>query len=381
MDEHLYLDKGKKLMIKRLLIFLIIIFMPVMILAQKSAVSKNVTVYKEDNRYAGWPANHGIWSWGNEIVVAFVLGYQDDDPTLTSHPIKGPTTIRQARSVDGGNTWTIEKPSFLDENEKEKDPISCPGNIDFTHPDFAFKFRNGSSGFYYSTDRCKKWNGPYKIPLFGRPGLLARTDYIVNEKYDMFVFLTSEKDNGKEGWPFCARTQDGGKSWQFQGWIGEQLPLDRREYAIMPATVRLKNGSLLTMIRRGGFIPGKKGSWLEGYLSPDEGKSWYMLQVPEIDNSGNPASMIMLEDSRIALIYGVRRPPCSIRARISDDQGQTWGKEIILRNDNPYNWDLGYPRTIQRPDGKIVTVYYYKDESSKERYIAATIWDPNIFTK
>src|ERR1039458_7321824 len=23
----------------------------------------------------GWPANHGIWSWGNEIVVGFESGY------------------------------------------------------------------------------------------------------------------------------------------------------------------------------------------------------------------------------------------------------------------------------------------------------------------
>gem|GEM_PF-4111678 len=39
-------------------------------------------------------------------------------------------------------------------------------------------------------------------------------------------------------------------------------------------------------------------------------------------------------------------------------------------------WDLGYPRTVQRPDGKIVTMYYFNDASSKERYIAATIWRP-----
>ena len=52
-----------------------------------------------------------------------------------------------------------------------------------------------------------------------------------------------------------------------------------------------------------------------------------------------------------------------------------WGEEIILRNDSD-SWDLGYPRTVQRSDGKIVTVYYYKDTSSKERYISATIWDP-----
>jgi len=31
---------------------------------------------------------------------------------------------------------------------------------------------------------------------------------------------------------------------------------------------------------------------------------------------------------------------------------------------------------VQRPDGKIVTVYYWSPELKKERTIEATIWDP-----
>ena len=101
----------------------------------------------------------------------------------------------------------------------------------------------------------------------------------------------------------------------------------------------------------------------------------FLLQELYINNSGNPASMITLQDGRIVITYGWRHAPYGIRARISEDQGQTWGTEIILRKDGD-SWDIGYPRTIQRADGKIVTVYYYKDASSKERYISATIWDP-----
>ena len=32
-------------------------------------------VHKQAGRFGGWPANNGIWSWGNEIVVGFKLGY------------------------------------------------------------------------------------------------------------------------------------------------------------------------------------------------------------------------------------------------------------------------------------------------------------------
>ena len=358
-------------------ILIVMVLFPVSSWAQEQVVEQNVTVFKEKNRFAGWPANYGIWSWGNEIVTGFTLGYHDDDPKQTSHPIKDPTTTRQVRSIDGGKTWKVEKPTFLEENEELKEPTACPGNIDFTQPDFAFKFRhfNESEGFYYSTDRCKTWIGPFTIPLFGRKGLLTRTDYIINGKHDMLVFITSEKDNGKEGWPFCARTTDGGKTWQHVGWIGEQPSVDGYGYAIMPSTVRLENGALLSAIRRGGFIDGKKSWWLESFLSPDDGKSWYMLDEPYINNSGNPASMITLQDGRVVITYGSRHAPYGIRAQISEDQGQTWGEEIILRNDAD-SWDIGYPRTIQRADEKIVTVYYYKDSGSKERYISATIWDP-----
>ena len=57
-------------------------------------------------------------------------------------------------------------------------------------------------------------------------------------------------------------------------------------------------------------------------------------------------------------------------ARLSSDTGQSWSDEISLRSDAP-TWEVGYPRTAERPDGKVVTVYYWAG------MIAATIWDPN----
>ena len=47
----------------------------------------------------------------------------------------------------------------------------------------------------------------------------------------------------------------------------------------------------------------------------------------------------------------------------------------MLREDGG-NWDLGYPRTVQRTDGKLVTVYYYNNAPNAERFIGGTIWDP-----
>ena len=40
---------------------------------------KHVTLYREEGRYAGWPANYGIWCWENEIVVGFTVGTHNPD--------------------------------------------------------------------------------------------------------------------------------------------------------------------------------------------------------------------------------------------------------------------------------------------------------------
>ncbi len=343
-------------------------------IAQEGAgPAENAVVYKEDGRFGGWPANNGIWSWGNEIVVGFTLGYYKKNPS-GGHDIDPdrPSADRYARSLDGGRTWTVEVPSYL-ENDTERALQDPPGRIDFTHPDCAVKLRMNK--FYYSLDRCRTWNGPYRMPSFGREALLARTDYIVEGKHRLTAFVAATKGNGREGQPLCIRTVDGGKTWQLVGWIGVRPPVDMYGYAIMPSTVQLEYGDYLTMIRRGGVFESERRWWLEAFLSPDQGKSWYKLEKPFINNGGNPASMIRLKDGRIALTYGWRRPPYGIRAMISQDDGQTWSREIVLRNDGA-SWDLGYPRTVQRPDGKCVTVYYFHHPDQPERFIGCTIWDP-----
>jgi hypothetical protein len=85
--------------------------------------------------------------------------------------------------------------------------------------------------------------------------------------------------------------------------------------------------------------------------------------------------MLKLKGGRLAMAYGYRLEPYGIHARFSADNGKTWGEEFTLRSDGG-SWDLGYPRMVQRPDGKLVTVYYYNSDAKSERFIGATIWDP-----
>lgn len=354
---------------------------------EKVRAMEHIIVYKEAGRFGGWPANHGIWSWGDEIVVGFSRGYfKYLGPERHAIDREKPEEHWLARSKDGGKTWTLENPStqgvlvpqgpglhgVRPPGLVEAEPVDCPGGIDFAHPDFAMTVRmhdvhTGASRFYYSTDRCHTWKGPFKLPLFGQKGIAARTDYIVDGKHDCLLFLTASKQNGKEGRPVCVRTHDGGKSWTFVAWIGPEP----KGFSIMPATVRLSATDILTAVRC------HEGSrrWIDAWLSQDNGETWRLLSTPAPDTGeGNPAAMIRMRDGRICVTYGYRAKPYGIRARLSADQGRTWGPEIILRDDGGGR-DLGYPRTVQREDGKIVTVYYFHDRPKTERYIAATIWD------
>ncbi len=227
---------------------------------------------------------------------------------------------------------------------------------------------NGVSRFFYSYDRGKTWRGPFRLPFFGQNGVMARTDYIVDRPAECSLFLTASKADGHEGRPFCARTTDGGLHWRFLSFIGPEPG----GYAIMPSTVRISASELVTTIRCAE--PPK--SWIDAYASHDNGETWSFLARPEPDaGEGNPPSLLRLPDGRLCLMYGYRAQPFGIRVRQSADHGRSWGDAVALRDDGGGR-DLGYVRSVVRPDGKVVAVYYYQDRSGPNRYLAATIWDP-----
>jgi hypothetical protein len=138
-----------------------------------------------------------------------------------------------------------------------------------------------------------------------------------------------------------------------------------------------QRSEIVTAVRHEDSL--RKGpNWIDAYVTHDDGKSWSYLsrRAPDTgDKSGNPPSMIRLRDGRLGITYGHRAPPFEIRARLSADGGKTWGPDILLRGDGGA-WDIGYTRSVQRADGRVVTAYYWAKEPQKERVIEATIWDP-----
>ena len=352
----------------------------VVLLACSAAFSQpspsHVMLYREAGRFGGWPANHGIWSWGNEIVVGFSAAWYESQGA-DRHQMNGKKgeEPRQARSLDGGGTWSLESPPGLMPPEFGGAAIQPLAEaIDFTRPGFAMaiKFVDnhvGPSRLWYSYDKAKSWRGGYAFPDLGLPGIAARTDYVVLGARQAMVFLTAAKADRREGRPFCARTDDGGLTWKLVSMIGPEPA----GFSIMPSSLRLSPREWLTGVR----VKNEPENWIEQYRSLDAGATWKSEgRVADVGaHSGNPPHLIKLRDGRLCLTYGYRSQPYSILAKLSPDQGRTWGPVITLRADAAA-WDLGYPRSVQRPDGKVVTAYYYNDAPHSERFIAATIWDP-----
>lgn len=358
-----------------------------------------VTVYREPGRFAGWPANYGIWGWGDEIVTGFTTSILKADAGFHARDRSRPADNLQARSMDGGRTWTVgafpgHRPGgravsadeHMVDGLKLEEVLRQPGHlldlrepIDFTHPDFALMCaRTGlepgvQSFFYFSYDRARTWNGPFRLPQFVYAGVAARTDYIVTGKHSCMLFLTGNRFDGDEGKVFCVETRDGGQTWTFVNWVGSEPDVDYR--GIMPSSLLLPGGDLLTAVRSQRGM----GHSIELYRSADMGRSWGAATVAVAfeqkgkNHLGNPPALTRLADGRLVLAYGNRAAPYTMEARVSTDEGRSWSAPMLLRQDGGSH-DLGYPRTAIAADGTIVTVYYFNEGEASERFIGATRW-------
>lgn len=79
------------------------------LLGQSTAGGKvrHVIVYHDVEEFAGWPANGGLWMWGDELLVGFDRWEYDATPTARHH-IKDRIGAYYSRSHDGGLTWKGE---------------------------------------------------------------------------------------------------------------------------------------------------------------------------------------------------------------------------------------------------------------------------------
>ena len=163
----------------------------------------------------------------------------------------------------------------------------------------------------------------------------------------------STKTKHYRSWHF--QSDDDGQTWRRTSTIGEKH-------------------NETTLLRLGGrsWLAAARIDAVEIFRSEDDGENW---QGPLRVTSRNEINghLTRLADDRILLSYGVRvAGRFGVAAKLSGDEGRTWSDAIMLVDDLR-NYDCGYPSSIQRPDGRIVTAYYASGASNHSRYHMGTV--------
>lgn len=149
-----------------------------------------------------------------------------------------------------------------------------------------------------------------------------------------------------------AESHDDGLTWQSLAEIpvrpGDNVKRDYHELHLVEAA----DGTLITHIRMEGAANENETLQSE---SRDGGYSW--SEPHAIGVWGLPSHLLRLNDGRLLMSYGHRRKPFGNQARLSDNNGASWSEPVTISDDG-IGGDLGYPSTVQLPDGSLISVWY-----------------------
>lgn len=217
-----------------------------------------------------------------------------------------------------------------------------------------------------SSDGGRSWTKETAFPLaesaewsqhipFG--DIWTGTDGALHTSTYQGQFADPKKGTKTKSWrSWSLRSDDDGHTWQTVSVIGPQ----HNETDILPQS----DGSWLAAARTDS---------MEIFRSTDDGKTWSSLGKPTARNEIN-GQLCQLKDGRLLLSYGVRiAGRHGVCAKFSDDGGKTWSEP--LRIAHSFVGDCGYPSSVQRADGKIVTAYYSKTAPELNAYhMGVAIW-------
>lgn len=300
------------------------------------------------------------------------------------------------RSKDGGRTWGGRQviAGMPDADEREgcgiqlRDGTIVVGifynknyNTDGTY-NFAGTMKREPGKRYLgsyiitSKDNGHTWSPPVDIDTKGMPfnNVEGPTDAPIempDGSIVMGVIAYSPFGQVGNAASVLLRSGDKGKTWKYVSIIASDSTGKLGGF-VEPGIVRTKTGRLVAGLRNAGPDQNVYITY-----SDDDGKSWIPLIKTEI--VGHPVDLIQLNDGRLMASYGVRTgthsKPGGIRACFSNDNGKTWDikTEVQIRKDF-INWDTGYPESMQLPDGKVLTVYYYN--LFGKYFLGGTYWKP-----
>lgn len=210
-----------------------------------------------------------------------------------------------------------------------------------------------------STDGGLTWSGPRRVPLNAPhgPALLSSGRLLYA---------------GKQLWEpgtkvgVCESTDDG-QSWRWLSDIPARAGDRVADYHELH-TVEAADGRIIVHIRN--HNPANSGETLQ-CESRDGGKTWTTPRP--IGVWGLPSHLLRLRDGRLLMSYGYRRAPFGNQARVSADHGATWSEPVTISADGA-SGDLGYPSTVELPDGALATVWYELPRGSGQAVLRLARW-------
>lgn len=123
------------------------------------------------------------------------------------------------------------------------------------------------------------------------------------------------------------------------------------------------------------WLAAARREYVELFRSDDDGQTWKSLG-PVTERNEINGHLQKLADGRLLLTFGRRiRGRYGVAMRLSGDEGRTWTAAKTLVGDL-LSGDCGYPSSVQRADGTIVTAYYASGAAAHQRYhMGVVLWN------
>ena len=208
-----------------------------------------------------------------------------------------------------------------------------------------------------SEDGGATWSEPKLIDVFTPHGMIESPD-------GELVYIGYSHHDGNGFTKMSMIKSSDGINWSAPTVIFDNItePLSLHE----PHAVYAADGTLIVQFRSDNYV-----YQCELYDGSDEFTALHaVFSADQI-----PTSLLRLDNGTLVVTYGLRSGAYNVCARISTDNGKTWGEEIML-TDIGFGWDFGYTSNVVLSSGKILTVFYQKQYATdKHPGIMYIVWE------